>query len=156
MDERKSGWRRSDGFDDIVSALRLLVPSSHSSCDSSAVGIVDPLLLDSGPSRLSVVQLAEHPLLWEFCPHGCTDLWIEAARPFFQSYLLVRANGSPCEKGESVIRFMSLPSRCLVRRRGGKAATQRLKAKLRYVGLAARALVEGGLPVPAGPLPSDS
>jgi hypothetical protein len=81
----------------------------------------------------------------------------QRARSSSRSYLLARANGSPCEKGESVIRVMSLPSRCLVRRRGGKTATQSLKAKLRYVGSAARALVEGGLPVPAGPLePSDS
>ena len=47
---------------------------------------------------------------------------------------------------------MSLPSRCLVRRRGGKTAAQRLKAKLRFVGSAARAIVGGGLLIPAAPL----
>ena len=47
---------------------------------------------------------------------------------------------------------MSLPSRCLVRRRGGKTAAQRLKAKLKFVGSAARALVGGGLLLPAAPL----
>jgi hypothetical protein len=36
MNESKSGLRRCDGFDEIVSALRLLVPTSHPAIDTSA------------------------------------------------------------------------------------------------------------------------
>ena len=68
------------------------------------------------------------------------------------SYLRARASGSPGEKREAFDAVMSLPSRCLVRRRGGKTAAQRLKAKLKFVGSAARALVSGGLLLPAAPL----
>ena len=105
-----------------------------------------------------------------FCPNACQrpewqsaphfgSLFRRAAKTYGSKPVApssrrtyARAAGSPGEKAEAFDAILTLPARCLVRKRGGvKKTTRRLNTSLRFIAAAAHEAARSGIPLPAAP-----
>ena len=114
----------------------------------------------TGSDRLPSASILEHERLWWYLPEGCSELWVAANRPRFQTLLAAHRANDTRALGHALDAILATPAECLVRRRGGVRAVASIRRRLRTVAAAARRGTHAAsgpvLIEPPAALPSDT